>query len=78
MISAMAIGVEKLKDQGVGGLGGGGGMAGGNGTNEMGGGASMFFARMASRYMYQYGYSYDDFKRYPGQISMSRTITMVR
>jgi acetyl-CoA C-acetyltransferase len=67
----MAIGVEKLKDQGAGGLGGGGGgMGGGNGTMEMGGGASMFFARMASRYMYQYGYSYDDFKRILAKIDV--------
>lgn len=66
----MAIGVEKLKDQGVGGLGGGGGMGGGNGTGEMGAGAAMFFARMASRYMYRYGYSYDDFKRVLAKISV--------
>ena len=67
----LAIGVEKLKDQGVGGLGGGGGgMGGGNGTIEMGAGAAMFFARMASRYMYRYGYSYDDFKRILAKISV--------
>ncbi len=66
----MAIGVEKLKDQGAGGLGGGGGMAGGNGTGEMGGGAAMFFARMASRYMYSYNYSYDDFKRVLAKIDV--------
>jgi acetyl-CoA C-acetyltransferase len=68
----MAIGVEKLKDQGAGGLGGGGGGGGGggNGTGEMGGGAAMFFARMASRYMYQYGYSYDDFKRVLAKIDV--------
>ena len=67
----LAIGVEKLKDQGVGGLGGGGGgMGGGNGTGEMGAGAAMFFARMASRYMYRYGYSYDDFKHILAKISV--------
>ena len=68
----LAIGVEKLKDQGAGGLGGGGGggMGGGNGTGEMGAGAAMFFARMASRYMYRYGYSYDDFKRVLAKIDV--------
>src|SRR5512136_1871618 len=67
----LAIGVEKLKDQGTGGLGGGGGgMGGGNGTGEMGAGAAMFFARMASRYMYQYGYLYDDFKRILAKIDV--------
>src|SRR5512136_2160611 len=66
----LAIGVEKLKDQGVGGLGGGGGGGGGNGTMEMGAGAAMFFARMASRYMYRYGYSYDEFKRILAKIDV--------
>ena len=66
----MAIGVEKLKDQGVGGLGGGGGMGGGNGTMEVGAGAAMFFARMATRYMYRYGYTYDEFKHILAKISV--------
>ena len=66
----MAIGVEKLKDQGVGGLGGGGGGGGGNGTMEVGAGAAMFFARMATRYMYRYGYTYDEFKHILAKISV--------
>ena len=58
------------KDQGVGGLGGGGGMGGGNGTMEVGAGAAMFFARMATRYMYRYGYTYDEFKHILAKISV--------
>lgn len=58
----MALGVEKLKDAGRGGLGGGGG----GGTSDMlgfpGGGAGTAFARMASRYMHDFGYTYDTFK----------------
>ena len=58
----MALGVEKLKDAGRGGLGGGGG----GGTSDMlgfaGGGAGTAFARMASRYMHDFGWSFDDFK----------------
>jgi len=67
----LAIGVEKLKDQGAGGLGGGGGgMGGGNGTAEISAGAALLFARMASRYMYRYGYSYDEFKRVLAKIDV--------
>ncbi len=57
----MAIGVEKLKDQGMGGLGTVSG-AGGNGTLEWGMSAAMFFARMATRYMHHYGLKYDELK----------------
>jgi acetyl-CoA C-acetyltransferase len=57
----MALGVEKLKDQGRGGLGGGGGE-----PSSMlfypSGGAGTAFARMANRYMEHYGWSYEDFK----------------
>ena len=67
---AMAIGVEKLKDQGVGGLGEGGEVAGGNGTTEMGWGAASSFARMATRYMHRYGYTYDEFKRILAKIAV--------
>jgi acetyl-CoA C-acetyltransferase len=66
----LAIGVEKLKDQGAGGLGGGGGGGGGNGAFEMGGGAAALFARMAVRYMYRYGYTYDEFKRILAKIAV--------
>src|SRR5512141_1922695 len=58
----LAIGVEKLKDQGMGGLGTVTG-AGGNGTMEWGMSAAMFFARMATRYMHHYGLTYDELKR---------------
>ena len=57
----MALGVEKLKDQGRGGLGGGGGE-----PSSMlmvpGSGASTAFARMANRYMEHYGWSFEEFK----------------
>ena len=65
----LAIGVEKLKDQGTGGLGTVTG-AGGNGTMEWGGSAAMFFARMATRYMAHYGFTYDEFKRILAKISV--------
>jgi acetyl-CoA C-acetyltransferase len=65
----LAIGVEKLKDQGMGGLGTVSG-AGGNGTLEWGLSAAMFFARMATRYMEHYGMSYDELKRTLARISM--------
>jgi acetyl-CoA C-acetyltransferase len=67
---AMAIGVEKLKDQGIGGLGEGGEVAGGDGTVELGWGAAMYFARMATRYMYRYGYDFDEFKRILAKIAV--------
>ena len=65
----LAIGVEKLKDQGMGGLGNVTG-AGGNGTLEWGMSATMFFARMANRYMYQYGLSYEELKQILAKISV--------
>jgi acetyl-CoA C-acetyltransferase len=65
----LAIGVEKLKDQGMGGLGTVTG-AGGNGTMEWGGSAAMFFARMANRYMNHYSIVYDEFKRILAKISV--------
>ena len=67
---AMAIGVEKLKDQGTGGLGEGGEVVGGNGTQELGWGAPTYFARLASRYMYRYGYNFDEFKRILAKIDV--------
>jgi acetyl-CoA C-acetyltransferase len=59
----MALGCEKLKDTGRGGLGGGG-AAGGPSSQLMvpGGGAVTAFSRMANRYMEHYGWSYEDFK----------------
>ena len=57
----LALGVEKLKDQGRGGLGGGGG----DPTSGLGvpsGGPVTAFARMANRYMEHYGWSYENFK----------------
>jgi acetyl-CoA C-acetyltransferase len=65
----LAIGVEKLKDQGMGGLGTVTG-AGGNGTLEWGLSAAMFFARMATRYMEHYGLSYEELKRTLARISV--------
>lgn len=65
----LAIGVEKLKDQGMGGLGTVTG-AGGNGTLEWGMSATMFFARMATRYMAQYNLSYDELKHILAKISV--------
>jgi acetyl-CoA C-acetyltransferase len=65
----LAIGVEKLKDQGMGGLGTVTGI-GGNGTLEWGMSAAMFFARMATRYMNHYHLSYDEFKRILAKISV--------
>jgi acetyl-CoA C-acetyltransferase len=65
----LAIGVEKLKDQGIGGLGTVTG-AGGNGTLEWGMSAAMFFARMATRYMYHYGLTYEELKRVLAKISV--------
>ncbi|MFC1920852.1 acetyl-CoA acetyltransferase [Chloroflexota bacterium] len=58
----MAMGVEKLKDAGRGGLGGGGGGAPGSQLGFPGGGAGTGFTRMASRYMEDFGYTYDTFK----------------
>jgi len=66
---ALAIGVEKLKDQGIGGLD----------TSEIQpssrtsyplGAAAHFFARMATRYMHHYGYSYEELKRTLAKISV--------
>jgi acetyl-CoA C-acetyltransferase len=59
----MALGCEKLKDTGRGGLGGGGG-GGSMGSALMvpAGGPFTLFARMANRYMEHYGWSYEDFK----------------
>ena len=65
----MAIGVEKLKDQGMGGLGTVSG-AGGNGTMEWGMSAAMFFARMATRYMAHYGLTYEELKQTLAKISV--------
>ncbi len=57
----LALGVEKLKDQGRGGLGSGGGEPT-SGLGVPAGGPFTAFARMANRYMEHYGWSYDDFK----------------
>ncbi|MFC2038673.1 acetyl-CoA acetyltransferase [Chloroflexota bacterium] len=57
----MALGVEKLKDTGRGGLGGGGGSPGSM-LFTPSGGPGTAFSRMANRYMEQYGWSYDEFK----------------
>ena len=65
----LAIGVEKLKDQGMGGLGTVSG-AGGNGTLEWGMSAAMFFARMATRYMAHYGLTYEELKQTLAKISV--------
>ncbi|HSW59120.1 MAG TPA: acetyl-CoA acetyltransferase, partial [Dehalococcoidales bacterium] len=65
----LAIGVEKLKDQGMGGLGTVSG-AGGNGTLEWGLSAAMFFARMATRYMHHYGLTYEELKLTLAKISV--------
>jgi acetyl-CoA C-acetyltransferase len=65
----MAIGVEKLKDQGMGGLGTVSG-AGGNGTMEWGMSAAMFFARMATRYMAHYNMTYEELKQVLAKISV--------
>jgi acetyl-CoA C-acetyltransferase len=65
----LAIGVEKLKDQGMGGLGTVTG-AGGNGTLEWGMSAAMFFARMATRYMAHYGLTYEELKQTLAKISV--------
>ncbi len=70
----LAIGVEKLKDTGVGGLGGGGGddepVSRGSGLGMMGGGAATAFSRMANRYMVHYGYNYEEFKPILAKISV--------
>jgi acetyl-CoA C-acetyltransferase len=65
----MAIGVEKLKDQGMGGLGTVTG-AGGDGTMEWGMSAAMFFARMATRYMAHYNMTYEELKQILAKISV--------
>jgi len=57
----LALGVEKLKDQGRGGLAGGGGDPSSM-LSVPSGGPGTAFARMANRYMERYGWSYDDFK----------------
>jgi len=57
----MVVGVEKLKDEGAGGLPSPLIQA----TSEImppGGGAAHFFARMATRYMHHYGLSYEEMK----------------
>ncbi|MFC2071045.1 acetyl-CoA acetyltransferase [Chloroflexota bacterium] len=57
----IAMGCEKLKDEGRGGLGGGGGEA----SSMLGhpsGGPGTTFSRMANRYMEHYGWTYDEFK----------------
>jgi len=70
----LAIGVEKLKDTGVGGFGGGGGddepVSRGSGLGMMGGGAATAFSRMANRYMVHYGYNYEEFKPILAKISV--------
>jgi acetyl-CoA C-acetyltransferase len=72
----MAIGVEKLKDQGRGGLSGGGGDPG-NGLNIPAGGPITAFSRMANRYMVHYknpatgqAWEYPDFKKVLAKISV--------
>jgi acetyl-CoA C-acetyltransferase len=60
---ALALGCEKLKDSGHGGLGGGGGAGGGgNGTGVPSGGPHTAFAQMANRYMVEYGLTYEQLK----------------
>ncbi|OGN88487.1 MAG: acetyl-CoA acetyltransferase [Chloroflexi bacterium RBG_13_46_14] len=58
----MALGCEKLKDSGRGGLGGGGGGGGGDMLFIPSGGPHTAFAQMANRYMEEYGWTYDEFK----------------
>jgi len=59
----MALGCEKLKDTGRGGLGGVGPAGGpGSGLVVPSSGAVTAFSRMANRYMEHYGWSYEDFK----------------
>jgi acetyl-CoA C-acetyltransferase len=59
----MALGCEKLKDTGQGGLGGLGPARGpGAGLEVPEGGPFTAFARMANRYMEHYGWKYEDFK----------------
>ncbi len=58
----MALGCEKLKDTGHGGLGGGGGGAPGTMLMVPSGGPFTAFSRMANRYMEHYGWTYEEFK----------------
>ena len=59
----MALGCEKLKDTGQGGLGGLGPASGlGSGLEVPSGGPHTAFSRMANRYMEHYGWKYEDFK----------------
>ncbi len=59
----MALGCEKLKDTGRGGLGGGGGGgAPGSALMVPAGGPFHYFSRMANRYMEHYGWRYEEFK----------------
>jgi acetyl-CoA C-acetyltransferase len=57
----MALGCEKLKDSGHGGLGGGGG-GGGNMLFIPSGGPHTAFSQMANRYMVEYGLTYEQLK----------------
>ena len=67
----MALGCEKLKDTGRGGLGGGGG-GGSMGSALMvpSGGAVTAFSRMANKYMEHYGWSYEEFKSVLAKIAV--------
>ena len=58
----LALGVEKLKDTGRGGLGGGVAAAPSSQLSVPGGGAVIAFARVANRYMEHYGLTYEEFK----------------
>jgi acetyl-CoA C-acetyltransferase len=58
----MALGCEKLKDSGRGGLGGGGGGGGGDMLFIPSGGPHTAFAQMANRYMVDYGLTYEQMK----------------
>jgi acetyl-CoA C-acetyltransferase len=61
----LALGLEKLKDTGRGGLGGGGGEDEGPRGSSLGtpaGGPSTAFSRVANRYMAHYNMSYEEFK----------------
>ncbi|UCD08361.1 MAG: hypothetical protein JSU79_08365 [Dehalococcoidales bacterium] len=58
----MALGCEKLKDSGRGGLGGGGGGGGGNMLFIPSGGPHTAFAQMANRYMVEYDLTYEQMK----------------
>ena len=65
----LVLGVEKLKDEGVGGLASPLIQA----SSEVmppGGGAAHFFARMATRYMHDYGLSYEEMKQTLAKIAV--------